>query len=141
MLKRSHNYPRLILNTAGAYTTDTAYRISSQIDPKKLVYCFINSLTALTAEMEGRHYGGGVLEMVPSEIEKLLIPIVDIKKINIANLDKRISSSIDPDELFIEQDKIILMAAGLTENECSIIHQAWVHIRSRRQRLLTEISA
>ena len=141
MLKRSHNYPRLILNTAGAYTTDTAYRISSQIDPKKLVYCFINSLTALTAEMEGRHYGGGVLEMVPSEIEKLLIPIVDIKKINIANLNKRISSSIDPDELFIEQDQIILMAAGLTETECSIIHQAWVHIRSRRQRLLSEISA
>jgi hypothetical protein len=56
-------------------------------------------------------------------------------------LDKRISSSIDPDELFIEQDKIILMAAGLTETECSIIHQAWVHIRSRRQRLLSEISA
>ena len=28
---------------------------------------FINPLTALSAELEGRHYGGGVLELIPSE--------------------------------------------------------------------------
>ena len=140
MLKRAHNYPRLILNSAGAYTTDTAYRISSNLDPEKLVYCFINSLTALTAEMEGRHYGGGVLEMVPSEIEKLLIPIVNVKDMDLGDLDSKISTSHDPDSLFINQDKKVLMAAGLSKEDCRVIHQAWIHIRSRRQRLLSEIS-
>jgi len=138
MLKRAHHYPRLILNTAGAYTTDTAYRISSKENADKLVYGFINSLTALTAEMEGRHYGGGVLEMVPSEIEKLLIPVADVENMNLDELDKKIVNFHNPDALFIEQDKKVLIAAGLSEEDCRIIHQAWVHIRSRRQRLLGE---
>lgn len=139
MLKRAHNYPRLILNTAGAYTTDTAYRITTSLNPEKLVYCFINSLTALTAEMEGRHYGGGVLEMVPSEIEKLLVPIVEVKDMDLSDLDFRISNNHDADELFTTQDKKVLKAAGLSEKDCFMIHQAWIHIRSRRQRLLREI--
>jgi adenine-specific DNA methylase len=139
MLKRAHNYPRLILNTAGAYTTDTAYRITTLLNPEKLVYCFINSLTALTAEMEGRHYGGGVLEMVPSEIEKLLVPVVEVEDMNLADLDFKISNNHDADELFTTQDKKVLKAAGLTEKDCLMIHQAWMHIRSRRQRLLREI--
>lgn len=140
MLKRAHHYPRLILNTAKAYTTDTAYRINSKENPEKLVYCFINSLTALTAEMEGRHYGGGVLEMVPSEIEKLLIPVADVENMNLDELDKKIANSHDPDALFIAQDKKVLIAAGLSEKDCQVIHQAWVHIRSRRQRLLSEVA-
>lgn len=141
MLKRAHNYPRLILNSAGAYTTDTAYRITSPTNPEKLVYCFINSLTALTAEMEGRHYGGGVLEMVPSEIEKLLVPVVDVADMDLADLDSKISEQHDPDALFVLQDRKVLVAAGLSEYDCRIIHQAWIHIRSRRQRLLGVIDA
>ena len=62
MLKRAHDTPRLILNRIGAYTTDTAYRIRTRdVSAEKLVGCFINPLTALSAELEGRHYGGGVL--------------------------------------------------------------------------------
>ena len=79
MLKRSHDTPRLIYNRLGAFTTDTAYRISTTVStPEKLIYCFLNALTALSAELEGRHYGGGVLELVPTEIEKLLVPIPSV---------------------------------------------------------------
>lgn len=140
MLKRAHHYPRLILNVSGAYTTDTAYRISSKENAEKLVYCFINSLTALTAEMEGRHYGGGVLEMVPSEIEKLLIPVADVENMDLSELDGKITNAHDPDSLFLEQDQKVLKAAGFSDEDCRIIHQAWVHIRSRRQRLLSEVA-
>lgn len=59
MLKRSHDTPRLILNRVGAYTTDTAYRIRTRdVSGEHLVGCFLNPLTALSAELEGRHYGG-----------------------------------------------------------------------------------
>lgn len=76
MLKRCHEAPRLILNSVGAYTTDTAYRITSSFtNAENLVCSFLNPLTAITAELEGRYYGGGVLELVPSEIEKLYIPV------------------------------------------------------------------
>jgi len=138
MLKRSHNYPRLILNLDGAYTTDTAYRIRTSLDPSNLVYGFINSLTALSAELEGRHYGGGVLELVPSEIEKLLIPYIEFNNIDIdiARLDAEISAAHDADVLLAKQDVIVLMAAGLTKEECAVIHKAWLRVMSRRHRQL-----
>lgn len=76
--KRSHRFHRLILNDADALTTDTIYR--GNLLPlyagreEDLVGAFHNSLTLLTAEIEGRSFGGGVLELVPSEIARLSIP-------------------------------------------------------------------
>lgn len=139
MLKRSHHFPRLILNKAEAYTTDTAYRIrtiSDAISADHLVYGFINSLTALTAELEGRHYGGGVLELVPSEIEKLLVPLPNINSADLMQLDKLVRKSNQPETLLEQQDKAILTKAGLSEEDIKIIHQAWRRVRTRRHRLL-----
>ncbi|MEX0597023.1 MAG: N-6 DNA methylase [Candidatus Paceibacterota bacterium] len=95
MLKRSHKFPRLILNTQQAFTTDTAYRISvtkKAIKNCQLVFSFLNSFTALSAELEGRFYGGGVLELIPSEIEKLKIPIVDVNEEELCTLDREFRS-------------------------------------------------
>lgn len=139
MLKRSHNFPRLILNTIGAYTTDTAYRIKTvakDLTDEKLVYCFINSLTALTAELEGRHYGGGVLELVPSEIEKVLVPIPTEINVNVRELDEKFITGTTPEELLVGQDNVILRAVGCSEQDCNIIQQAWRRIRNRRHRLV-----
>lgn len=141
MLKRSNNFPRLILNSAEAFTTDTAYRIrttDSDVSAESLVYAFVNSLTALTAELEGRHYGGGVLELVPSEIEKLSVPVVPGTKCDLADLDRRMRGGENPDSLLLAQDDVILKAAGLTKTERLIIHQAWRRVRSRRHRLIPE---
>ena len=139
MLKRSHNFPKLILNTMGAYTTDTAYRIKiidTNIKAEKIVFCFINSLTALSAEMEGRHYGGGVLELVPSEIEKVLVPLPSDIYIDIKSLDDKIKSSYDINKLLEEQDDKILSAIGLNKKERTVLHSAWKRIKQRRQRYL-----
>lgn len=77
--KRSHWFPRLVFNAANVVTTDTIYRGSMlpmyegrELD---LVAAFHNSLTLLTAELEGRSFGGGVLELVPSEIARLTVPL------------------------------------------------------------------
>lgn len=76
--KRSHWFPRFLYNEAGVVTTDTIYRgrILPPYDGRELdlVTVFHNSLTLLTAEIEGRSFGGGVLELVPSEIARLTIP-------------------------------------------------------------------
>ena len=141
MLKRSHNFPRLIFNSAGAYTTDTAYRIratTKEVTAKQLVYSFVNSLTALTAELEGRHYGGGVLELVPSEIEKLLIPIARVDYLDLNELDRRVREIHSPEELLSSQDQVVLAAAGLAPKEIETLHLAWQRIRTRRHRLLVQ---
>jgi len=133
MLKRSHNYPRLILNSANALTTDTAYRISTEVDAKKLVYSFVNSFTALSAELEGRHYGGGVLELVPSEIEKLRVPIPRGIRPAIKSLDSSVRSR-EQEETLKMQDQKILSRLGLSPAEIATLHGAWLKLRNRRQR-------
>lgn len=136
MLKRAHHYPRLVLNSADAYTTDTAYRIRPLgIKPEALVLGFVNSLTCLTAEMEGRHYGGGVLELVPSEIERLLVPVIKGTVAELAAADLRFRSAKDDSEFLCRQDSLILGRIGLSKAEQETLHNAWIKLRDRRHRI------
>lgn len=136
MLKRSHHYPRLIYNKIAAYTTDTAYRVQSeQYAPQSLAFSFVNSLTALSAELEGRHYGGGVLELVPSEIRRLLIPEPIGGEKEIYELDSKMRKDHDPDDLIRSQDQIILRGVGLGNSEIKAIHSGWLRLRDRRHRV------
>lgn len=135
MLKRSHDTPRLIHNRLNAFTTDTAYRISSKaVKPETLIYCFLNSLTALSAELEGRHYGGGVLELVPSEIEKLLLPIPGKIHPDLSKLDAMVRKS-NAAELLEVQNEVVLGALGLSKAEQGDLLSAWLRLKNRRQRI------
>ncbi len=140
MLKRAHHMPRLVLNRAGAYTTDTAYRIRSKNVPAEtLVYCFVNALTALSAELEGRHYGGGVLELVPSEIERLFIPIPKKMRINLRQLDQAVRS-LPTQVVLEEQTSKILGTIGVSRSDQNCLLAGWQRLRDRRQRVSTEQS-
>lgn len=138
MLKRSHDTPRLILNTIGAYTTDTAYRIrTSKVVAEKLVGTFINPLTALSAELEGRHYGGGVLELIPSEIEKLIIPLSENADVDLVDLDKAIRT-MPTHRVLDRQGRIILGALGLSRDDQHRVLEGWRSLRDRRHRTSSE---
>lgn len=140
MLKRAHDIPRLIYNDMEAYTTDTAYRITaSGCEDKKLVDCFMNSVTALSSELEGRHYGGGVLELVPSEIEKLIVPLPGKSRIAIKQLDTLMRNNTASDVLEF-QDIRLLKQIGLTVNEITTLNGAWDRLRHRRQRSASKAS-
>lgn len=136
MLKRAHNYPRLVLNQAEAYTTDTAYRIRpTGMKSEALVLGFVNSLTCLTAEMEGRHYGGGVLELVPSEIERLLVPQIKGTTARLREADHNFRTAKSDIDFLIRQDNVVLDEIGLSLPERQTLQDAWLKLRNRRQRL------
>ena len=73
LFKRSHSHPRIVINNANILTTDSAYGITPHDDYaiEDLCFSFFNSLTMLFAEMDGRFYGGGVLELTPIEFRGL----------------------------------------------------------------------
>lgn len=138
MLKRSHDTPRLILNRIGAYTTDTAYRIQTRsIATEKLVGCFINPLTALSAEVEGRHYGGGVLELIPSEIERLIIPLPAKVKVDLIALDRDIRT-LSMHRVLTLQGNVVLGGLGLSRGKQECIVEGWRKLRDRRHRTSSE---
>ncbi len=137
MLKRSNGMPRLILNRLGAFTTDTAYRVSPQkgVDSATLVFCFLNTVTALSAELEGRFYGGGVLELVPSEIERLAVPYIPGagNGIDCLNLDIRAK---DTQYLLDKQDRLIFSdVSDIEMKDILILRRALLKLQQRRQRI------
>jgi hypothetical protein len=82
--------PRLVLNQAGIRCTNTlhALRWLRPFDPKAITVGFLTSLTALTAELYGRRYGGGVLKLEPSDVENLLVPIARITAREFEGIDR-----------------------------------------------------
>ncbi len=72
----SHISPRLVVNEARATQTNTLHGIFlvDKLLAAPLAAAFLNSATLLSAEIEGRSYGGGVLKMEPGEVVNLLVP-------------------------------------------------------------------
>lgn len=136
MLKRSHHFPKLIYNPIGAYTTDTAYRICLRrnLPAEAFVASFVNSATALCAELEGRFYGGGVLELIPSEIERLHVVADESISPNIITLNSNIQK-LSVMEILEKQDAVVLGALGLSSDDQTVLRQAWKRLSERRQRV------
>lgn len=140
MLKRSNGMPRLILNRMNAYTTDTAYRITPDVDvdAATLVVCFLNSVTALSAELEGRFYGGGVLELVPSEIERLTVPYMEGVGQNIDELNKDVRQ-MEGRTLLEKQDELLFSnISDIDMADIAILRKALFRLQLRRQRIATD---
>ncbi len=74
--KRYGYLPRIYYNSAKVHTTDAGYhiRLLEEFDGESLVFCFFNSLTLAQCEFNGRYYGGGVCELVPTEFKDIVVP-------------------------------------------------------------------
>lgn len=77
------------VNTAGATYTNAVHglRVLDGVDPFAVALTMCSTLSLLSMEIEGRSYGGGVLKLEPSEIER-------VKVVNPQN-HKRASSHVD----------------------------------------------
>ncbi len=76
-LRRNHLYPKFILNTdLRAVSTDTMHRIrfKTDVNPERVLISYYNSIALAFTEIEGRSYGGGVLEILPGELERIIMP-------------------------------------------------------------------
>ena len=94
--KRYNKLPRLVVNSANVFTTDISYniRLKESFDPPSIAFCFYNSLTLALCEYNGRFYGGGVGELVPSEFKSLCLPYVKIDDRTIKILDEMFRNNL-----------------------------------------------
>ncbi len=134
--KRSNLFPRMAVNDAKSYSTDAFYRIKmkEQNNVKDLVFSFYNTLTLIFAELEGRYYGGGVLELTPNEYKNLSIPYCkNIKDSTFAKLDKMLRSKTDIKEVLNYTDKIILKENyKMSDQEISRLSKIYSKLVTRR---------
>jgi len=133
--RQIHLYPKLILNKAQVVPTDTIHRVrfKKNIDPRKMQVLFHNSLTFAYSEILGRSYGGGVLELEPSEAENLLVPSPEFININLSQA-KELFPNKDLDGVLDKIDKVILHEGlGLTINDIKLLKSAWTKLSERRR--------
>jgi adenine-specific DNA-methyltransferase len=132
--KRTHRDVRVVLNDAGVVTTDTIYRgwmLSARLSAAALVASFHNSLTLLSCELEGRSFGGGVLELVPSEIGRVVVPVVDGAASRLRELD-RTARGEGLATVVEATDGFLTSRAGLEREVVDRLRDAHASLRSRR---------
>lgn len=108
--KRCNEYPKIHKNDFDILTTDTAYNlvVNDGYEIESLIYSFYNPLTLCFAELYGRYYGGGVLELVPNEFRKLPIPYKRISHPLFLELSSKFKDKINIDEILLTSGRNVL---------------------------------
>ena len=104
------------------------------IDKEKALLSYYNSITFAFTEINGRSYGGGVLELMPGEVGRIILPkIENIDKqtskelINI--IDDYIRNNKNIDELLDITDKAILHdRLGISEEITMQFRTIWEEV-------------
>jgi adenine-specific DNA-methyltransferase len=134
MLRQVHAYPKIILNEAGATCTDTIHRVRLRngVDGRTVTAAFINSLTFAFAEVVGRSYGGGVLELEPNEAEELPLPLKGAENLNLKQIHELLLQN-DVEAVLDITDRVLLVdGLGLSRRKVKMVRQIWRTLRDRR---------
>lgn len=131
--RQIYDFPRMVLNASGATSTDTIHRMRSHgAKPERLIANTYTWLTAASAEIEGRSYGGGVLELEPTEAERLLMPAQLNGAMPLKEVDQLVRAG-RLDAVLEENAKIILREhMGLSAADCDLLKSVWTQMRDRR---------
>ncbi|KZS79107.1 lactate dehydrogenase [Mycobacterium kansasii] len=136
MLRQIHCAPRLTVNAAAATSTDTVHRVrvGPTVDPARLAAVFHNSATFAFAEIMGRSYGGGVLELEPGEAELLPVPPPAYASSELArDVDLLLKSNETEKALDIVDRHVLIERLGLSPDLVASCRAAWSTLRGRRR--------
>lgn len=146
-LRRNYQFPKVMLNTpeVEAVSTDTMHRIKLK-DSKnrlRLIVSYYTTIGLLFSELEGRSYGGGVLEILPSEVSKVMLPNIFENQILTDQEIKELFHKIDQyirsngneriESLLDDIDRRILVKGiGMSQREITELRNAWNILKNRR---------
>jgi adenine-specific DNA methylase len=130
--RQIYDFPRVVLNRASATATDTIHRMTCRHSPDQVAANIYTHLTAASAEIEGRSYGGGVLELEPTEVERLLMPRRLSAALPIEECDRLVRAGA-LERVLEENDRLVLQQGiGLDPADCAMLKGIWQKMRDRR---------
>ncbi len=136
--KRADFFPKMVVNKADVIVTDAFYRIRmiEKNKIKDLVFSFYNSLSLIFAELEGRYYGGGVLELTPNEFKNLSVPYCrDISESDFIKLDTLLRKKSSIFDILNYTDELILKEKfKLSNEEILKLREIYLKLLKRRQK-------
>lgn len=128
--RQIYDFPRVVANNAGATSTDTIHRLRAD-KPTEVISNLYTHLAGASAEIEGRSYGGGVLELEPTEAERLLMPKTLKLGLPLEEVDRLVRAGRLTDVLD-QNDRLLLEPMGLSAAECALLKDIWTKMRDRR---------
>lgn len=134
-IRRNNLFPKLIINEAGAYTTDTMHRVFMKegVNINAFVASFYNSLSFAFSEISGRSYGGGVLELMPSETGGIVLPYKQENKALLHQIDEMMRKKKGIDKILkITNVQILKKGYGFTNKEIKLADSIWKKLSARR---------
>lgn len=141
LLRRNNTFPRFVLDDIGnTVSTDTMHRIAFNegINHKKALLSYYNSITFAFTEIEGRSYGGGVLEILPGELRQVPLPNLEnmdeelVDKL-LKEIDKAIRKKEDINPVLDKIDqKVLVEYLGFDEEVPRLFRDAWKTLMNRR---------
>jgi len=134
-IRRNNIYPKLILNKAKAYTTDTMHRVKLKkgVKIEALTASYYNSLSFAFAEILGRSYGGGVLELMPSEAEKIVLPYSELNSNLLPVIDDMLRKKIPVNKILSHTNDVILKQGyGFSNTDIRLADNIWEKLSNRR---------
>lgn len=137
LLRQIHLAPRLTVNAAAATSTDTVHRVRIEdgVDPAALAAVFHNSATFAFAEIMGRSYGGGILEVEPREAEQLPIPPPARADADLAaDVDLLLKANEIEKALDVVDRLVLIDRLGWSPETVAQCRAAWHTLRDRRAR-------
>ena len=82
-----------------------------------------------------------MLELVPSEIEKLVLPLPIKGHIDLQELDQQIRSAMSAQEVLEANSRAVLGGLGLSRAKQDCLLSGWMRLRNRRHRTSSEEKA
>ena len=139
-LRRNNIYPKFVINKCNAVSTDTMHRIKfyDNIDKEKVLLSYYNSISFAFTEICGRSYGGGVLEILPGEMGKIMLPDLSQMDQKIVHklvkfIDKQMRQEADINTILDEVDEQVLIKYMKIDYEtCQHFRNMWNKMKNRR---------
>lgn len=135
MFRQIGVFPRIVRSTTKATCTDTLHRLKfrDKMKSRTIVGSFYNSLTMVCAEIYGRSYGGGVLELMPTEAEKLPVPLTDLPSKFFDEMDSLLRNGSLDEALELGDNEILHEKCGMSSKAILTIRRAWLELSDRRR--------
>ena len=139
-LRRNNFYPKFVLNKCDAVSTDTMHRMkfNDGVDPENVLLAYYNSISFAFTEICGRSYGGGVLEILPSEMGNILLPKVDnidpeLRGNLLTHIDSVVRNGEDIEKaLDMVDEELLVKVLGIDPEICRMCRAIWRKMQKRR---------
>jgi len=108
-------------------------KVKPNVNINAFVASYYNSLSFAFGEILGRSYGGGVLELMPSEVERIILPYNDAHGKLLLEINAMFRRKMHIDDILRRTDEIILKKGfGVSPDEIELANNIWKKLSRRR---------